>query len=118
MKLNQKQIAQRIQFLMKEMKFNQKQMAELLQITQPAVSKYLKERIPPPSVLLNLAQSSGTTIEWILTGVQTTSPKLVSDNKGVYNISRSLVEKVESLPPKLQKDLNSLIDTILLSLNA
>jgi len=62
-----REISKRINFIMFELGINQIQLAKMLNITQPAISKYLKGRVPPPFVLLNLAKFSGKSIEWILT---------------------------------------------------
>jgi predicted transcriptional regulator len=111
--LEQKQISQRILWLMRDLGLNQKQLADHLQVTQPAVSKYLKERIPPPGVLLKLAQLSNTTMEWILTGEDTIIRTRVAEREAVYGSILSGSDKLNNLPVQIQKCLIDLIEVLL-----
>jgi len=117
MHLNQKQISIRLQQIMTRLGLNQKTLAETLKITQPAVSKYLKERIPPPAVLVQLADLADTTIEWILTGQSSYSSKKVSEKTAIYSVENTLQNKIKLLPPEIQVQLEKLIEQLLLSLN-
>jgi transcriptional regulator with XRE-family HTH domain len=47
---------------------SQEQLAARLGVSQPAISKYLKDRVPPADVLLKFAQLSQTTVEWLMCG--------------------------------------------------
>jgi len=113
MQLEQKQIAQRIRWLMQSLNLNQKQLAERLQVTQPAVSKYIKDRIPPPAVLLKLAQLADTNIEWILTGEKNPAPAMVAEAGSPYLTHLSISEKLDVLPEQIQKQFSVLIDMLL-----
>lgn len=62
------EIITRINLIRIHANLNQQQLAQKLDISQPAVSKYLKDRIPPAAILLKLAQLGATSIEWLLTG--------------------------------------------------
>ena len=94
---------------------NQKQFADLLGVTQPAISKYLKDRVPPAPVLLNLARASATSIEWILTGEDQKSFPRVAEPSSTYDIPRSLEDKISRLPILVQKRLGDLIDAMISS---
>jgi transcriptional regulator with XRE-family HTH domain len=113
MDVNQASISRRIRDLKIELNLNQKQFAELLGVTQPAVSKYLKDRIPPPLVLLRLASTAKTTIEWILTGIEDKSLLKVAEPVSTYKIDSKLDAKISFLPLTLQKRIEDLLNEIL-----
>jgi predicted transcriptional regulator len=100
---------------MNELGVNQNQLAEILKITQPAISKYLQGRIPPPFVLLELSKLSQKSIEWILTGDEETQFKSdkVAEKSSYYATGDSLHKKIEQLPLELRKKMEALIDTLL-----
>ena len=105
-------VARRIQRIMRAMKMNQKELARQLNITQPAVSKYLQGRIPPADVLLQLARMSRVNIEWILTGGSSERHSQVSEPRAEYRASSRLQEKITQLPPQLRDKIEKLIDEI------
>jgi len=107
-------ISKRINFIMFDLGINQNQLAKTLNITQPAISKYLKGRIPPPFVLLHLARLSGKSIEWILTGGdEINAPqKKVSENFDTYGVEKTLEEKIKLLPNNIRVNIEKLIDSI------
>ena len=111
--IDQKEVAERITYLMHKMRLNQQQFADLLGVTQPAVSKYLKKRIPPAQVLLKLARASSTTIEWILAGSGDKSSLRVAEPSIAYSPSLSLEQKFRQLPLPLQNNLENMVDSIL-----
>jgi transcriptional regulator with XRE-family HTH domain len=113
MDVNQASISKRILNLKNELNLNQKKFAELLGVTQPAVSKYLQDRIPPPLVLLRLARTAKTTIEWILTGVDERSLLKVAEPLSTYTAALKLEAKISLLPMTLQKRIADLINEIL-----
>ena len=100
---------------MNELKVNQNQLAQLLNVTQPAVSKYLQGRVPPPYVLLDLSKLSGRSIEWILTGIN--QPKIqkagVAENQNRYKTNESMENKISRLPVDICGKIEELIDSIL-----
>jgi len=108
-------ISKRINNIMFDLGINQNQMAKMLNITQPAVSKYLKGRVPPPFILLHLAKLSGKSIEWILTGeTESFIPAItVSEKSAQYSTSKTLEDKFSSMPNEIQKNIEILIDSIL-----
>jgi len=110
-----KAISERINCIMFDLGINQNQLAKMLNITRPAISKYLKGRVPPPFVLLYLSKLSGKTIEWILTGENEiiTAEKKVSDNSDSYGIEKTLEEKINMLPEKIRINIEKLVDSIL-----
>ena len=108
-------VSKRINFIMFELGVNQNQLAKKLNITQPAISKYLKGRIPPPLVLLHLAKLSGKSIEWFLTGENERNfpPKKVSEDTASYIVEKSFEEKIYMLPVNIKNNIENLIDSIL-----
>ena len=79
-----------------------------MQISQPAISKYLKERIPPADILLKLAQIGNTTIEWILTG-----QKNYYYNSDVhYDADLLLAKKIAGLPAEIRNAVITLVETL------
>jgi transcriptional regulator with XRE-family HTH domain len=112
MELNKTQISERIFNLMHDLKCNQKEFAKILQITQPAVSKYLSGRIPPANVLLKLAQLSNTSIEWILTGKTFSKSGFVAESIAGYHVTNRLTEEIQSLPEAIKIQITNLINEI------
>jgi len=112
MKVNQSQVSKRIFYLMQTLGTNQKSFASLLGVTQPAVSKYLNDRIPPPVVLLKLAQAAGTSIEWILTGQNDIQNQVIAEPKAPYESTYNYTQKIALLPISIQSSINTLIDAI------
>jgi len=113
MDVNQDQISKRIFYLMQTLEVNQRSFARLLGVTQPAISKYLKDRIPPPLVLLKLAQATGTSIEWILTGDSDIQNQEIKEPEASYRMTLNIEQKVSRLPIPLQASINTLIDAII-----
>lgn len=113
------EIAGRINFIRQQNNLTQGQLALKLAISQPAVSKYLKERIPPADVLHNLAKLGQTTIEWILTGEKhyfyEGGNARVKDSEEVYSADADVVlaRKIAILPTKAKKIINEMIDLLL-----
>ena len=112
MQLNQKEISQRIRWIMHNLNLNQHQLAQQLRITQPAVSKYLLERIPPPAVLLRLAQLADTTVDWILTGRKESAQGKVAEKVDLYKTNLSLTDNFQYLPVEVRDQLNNFIDVL------
>jgi transcriptional regulator with XRE-family HTH domain len=113
MELSQKKVSERIDAVMQKLSLNQKQLAEKLETTQPAVSMYLSNRIPPAHILLKLAQLSGRSIEWFLTGDIDTMINRVSEPKSSYNQRLKLEKKISLLPTEIYNRIESLVDSIL-----
>jgi len=117
--LHIKEIAARISFIRRQNNLTQEQLALELGISQPAVSKYLSERIPPADVLFNLAKLGKTTIEWILSGEKRyfyeNSPPSVKDNEVAYSadIDIILARKMAQLPLDAKKIISEMIDLLL-----
>ncbi len=114
MNIDPDQVAKRILKLMHQLQFTQKQFAEKLQVTQPAISKYMQGRIPPSTVLLRLAQLSGASMEWLLTGKElSTSVNKIAENQVMYGRPVMLANKIDRLPASLRNQLSELVDSIL-----
>lgn len=108
-------IKRRIITIMNDLNLTQSQLAKALNITQPAVSKYLQGRIPPPVVLLELSRLCGKSIEWILTGEEySENRKLkVAENVAHYSTVNDLESKISRLPEPIRKQVEALISSIL-----
>ncbi len=113
-----KEITDRINFIRRQNKLTQEQLAIELGISQPAVSKYLKERIPPADVLYNLATLGKTTIEWILSGKKQyfyDEVDRVKDSDVSYSVDTDLIlaRKIALLPTDAKITISELIDLLL-----
>ena len=110
-----KDISNRILLIMNQLQLNQNQLAKKLNVTQPAVSKYLQGRIPPPFVLLELAKLSGMTIEWILSGDESihSGNTFIAEEKASYTTGDSIEAKLKRLPIQARNSVEVLIDFIL-----
>lgn len=110
------EVSQRINLIRKQKGWTQEQLANALSLSQPAVSKYLKERIPPAETLLKLAQIGSTTIEWILTGQKSyfyqDENTLVKEKQSTYDAEVILAKKIAQLPADVRQALMSLIDFV------
>jgi transcriptional regulator with XRE-family HTH domain len=114
MSLDLSEITQRIDLLRKEKGWSQEAFAAELDISQAAVSYYLKERIPPADILLKMARLGNTTMEWLLTGEKSylisKDIDQVHDPSETYDADLSLVRKIAALPPEIRSSLSVLID--------
>jgi len=117
MEIDQGQVSERINNVMQKLSLNQKQLADLLGITQPAVSKYLKNRPPPAHILYKIAQLSGKSMEWFLTGDLESMIYKVSESAASYDARLKLEKKISLLPKEIYRRLEQLVDSILNSLN-
>jgi len=112
--LNLSEISQRIDLIRRQKGWTQEQLATALALSQPAVSKYLKERIPPAETLLLLAQIGNTTMEWILTGQKSyfyqDREQQVAEKKESYDADILLSRKIAALPAELRQALVVLIE--------
>jgi len=113
-----KNITERIDYIRRQNNLNQEQLAAQLHISQPAVSKYLKNRVPPADILLKLADLGSTTIEWILTGKKnhfyTAETLQVADPKSPYHIDSDikLAQRIARLKPAARQVIKNLIDLV------
>lgn len=114
--INALDVTKRIDEIRRKLGFNQEQFAAALQISQAAVSKYLRERIPPAETLLRLARLANTTIEWLLLGEKnyfySEIDNQVSDNTQTYaaDYDIELAKKIALLPVDVRHSLLNLID--------
>lgn len=113
MEIDQSKVSERIDEIMQKLSLNQKQLADLLGITQPAVSKYLSNRIPPAYILLKIAQISGRSMEWFLTGESEDLSYKVAEPVNTYNTVLKLEKKISLLPKEIYRRLEQLVDSIL-----
>ena len=117
MGIDQKKVSERIGSIMQKLSLNQKKLAEILEVTQPAVSMYLSNRVPPAHILLKLSQISGKKIEWFLTGDIESVIYHVSEPETTYNERLKFENKISQLPTEIRKNLEELVDSIIDTLN-
>lgn len=117
--MNQTEITRRVDHIRRQRGLNQEQLASELGISQPAVSKYLKNRIPPPQILLKIAKLGQTTVEWILTGKKSYLYSNESESARVredtirYDADLILAKKLSLLPAPVRRSIETLIDHLL-----
>ena len=110
-------VAHRINLIRKKQKLTQQQLAEVLSVSQPAVSRYVRDRIPPPEVLVELARLGKTTIEWILVGESsfyehTDSLTVRERENEAYTTERRFTERVTRLPEKARMIIYTLAEML------
>ena len=112
--INISEISQRIDLIRKQNGWTQGQLAEALHLSQPAVSKYLKERIPPAETLLRLARIGNTTIEWILSGQKSylfrEHRTEVNEKNKTYDAEYNLAKKIALLPVGVRNAIEIIIN--------
>ena len=112
----QLQFGKQLKKLMAQKRWTQQQLAALLGVSQPAISQYLKGRVPQSDVLLRLALISGKSMEYLLTGKSSgRSAPRVAEEKGQYGDEARLLELwrqlPESLRPALMQFLQKIVET-------
>lgn len=109
--MQNEKIARRIQQIMASAGITQKGLADYLGISQPAVSLYLRGRVPPAEVLLQIAKLGNTTVEWLLTGENApeSSALQVGEPREAYGNQVVLLKLWGKLPEALQRDLLTLM---------
>jgi transcriptional regulator with XRE-family HTH domain len=103
------QLSQRIRQVMNEMKLSQKQLSDILGISQPAISLYLKGRMPPADVLYRIARLAHTSVEWLFSGTGGSLPTAVHEKSALYGREVILLELWSKLSPPLQNDILNLL---------
>jgi len=113
MEIDKSRVSERIDEIMQKLNLNQQQLADLLGVTQPAVSKYLSNRIPPANILFKLAQLSGKSMEWFLTGNFGNLKYKVAEPTDTYDAGLKLEKKISLLPKEIYQRLENLVDSII-----
>ena len=103
------QLSQRIRQVMKDMNLSQKQLSDILGISQPAISLYLKGRMPPADVLYHIARLAHTSVEWLLSGTEGMPPTAVHEKTAIYGREAALLELWAKLSSPLQNDIINLL---------
>ena len=111
-----KSVSNRIGLIRKQNGLSQERLAQKLKISQPAISTYLHDRIPPADTLLKLARLGQTTVEWILTGQKSYAfeekSKNVREQQTVYDADWLLAKKIAALPDNVKEALILLTDQL------
>jgi phage repressor protein C with HTH and peptisase S24 domain len=95
--LHSKEISRRILGLRKRAGLSQYAWARLLGMTIPQVSNYEKGRVPDPPFLVKIAQSSGVSVDWILTGQEAIPAGIRGLASQTLIFSRSLQKAPETV---------------------
>jgi transcriptional regulator with XRE-family HTH domain len=107
-------ITARIDLIRREKGLTQEQFAAELGISQPAVSYYLKERIPPADIILKIAGLGQTTVEWILTGQKSylmgTPKGEIHEPQECYDADMILAKRIAALPAEVRKSIQVILD--------
>ena len=112
-------VSTRIDTIRRNLGLSQGQFANALQISQPAVSKYLRERIPPAEILLRVAHLGNTTIEWLLCGQKNyffrEPVQRVDEPEIPYgpDIDLKMARKIARLPSHARDVIDQLINLLL-----
>ncbi len=116
MNIDPQAVSERIDWLRKQNGLSQEELATALQVSQPAVSKYLRSRVPSAAALLHLAQLGRTTIEWILTGQKSytfgTAPAEVHEPGTDYDADWQITRKIAALPVPLKEAVMRIVDEL------
>jgi predicted transcriptional regulator len=107
--------AQQLKKIMDARGLTQQDMAMLLGISQPAVSLYLRGRIPPADILLKLAEMSREKMEWLLTGSSTLHTEAVREHPTVYGTEHTLLSYWRQLKPDVRRNLLKLMEHLVKS---
>ncbi len=99
----------RIRQIMEHLGLTQRDFSDAIGVSQPAVSLYLKGRMPPADVLYRIARLGRTTMEWLLTGNDDNIGTAVTEKKADYGVESMLLERWRQLTPQLQKDILNLL---------
>lgn len=106
----------RIDFIRRQKGLSQDELSKALLVSQPAISKYLRDRIPPAETLLRLAELGQTTVEWILLGrksyVHENNSTGVAEPTLSYDADWQLAQKLATIPTELKEALLVLIDEL------
>lgn len=116
MVINIQSISNRIDLLRRQNGLSQEQLAVRLGVSQPAISKYLRDRLPPADVLLKMAQLGQTTVEWILTGQKSyafgQAQPQVREAEAAYDADWQLAKKIAALPAAEKEALTLIIERL------
>ncbi len=116
MRINPHSVSERIDWLRKQNGLSQEELAAALQVSQPAVSKYLRSRVPPAGTLLRLAELGCTTIEWILTGQKSysfdTGAAGVQEPETAYDADWRITRKIAALPVPLKEAVMRIVEEL------
>lgn len=105
-----RQISQRIRAIMQKQGLTQNDLSRLLGISQPAVSLYLKGRMPPADVLVRIAQLGNTTVEQLLTGKEAPAEsRRLREKAPLYGNRQHLLNLWDQLPSPVQRDVLALL---------
>ena len=102
--------AQQLKKIMDARGLTQQDMAALLGVSQPAVSLYLRGRIPPVDILLKLAEISSERMEWLLTGSAAAGGGSVREHPPVYGTELTLLNYWRQLKPDVRRNLLKLME--------
>lgn len=103
--MNKTPLSRRISDVMKKQGMTQQNLALSLEVSQPAISSYLRGRMPPADVLYKIARIGQTTVEWLLMGDPFSQATGVKEEAAPYGNQQQLLDLWASLPPPVQNNL-------------
>ena len=106
--IEQDRVAARIRQIMRSLGLTQTGLAGALGITQPAVSKYLNDRIPPAELCYKISRLGGVSMEWLLTGSDVSLSGRVAESSAGYGLQ----ERINRLPRTVQEALLVLVNRL------
>lgn len=103
-------VCSRIDSIRRQKQLSQEQLAQTIQVSQPAISRYLRDRIPPAVVLLRLARLGQTSIEWILCGdAGQDSENYISEPRASYGGQEDCGTLLKHMPTDMRQALEKLM---------
>ncbi len=107
-------VAERIKHIVEASGLTQRELADALGISQPAVSQYLRGRMPQADVLYRLAKLGNCSMEWLLTGEQPGhQSNEVKEPAPPYGTAGKLLRTWEKLSPESQQVVLAVMDELL-----
>jgi transcriptional regulator with XRE-family HTH domain len=111
--MNETLLSKRIRDIMRKQGMTQQDLASFLEMSQPAVSLYLRGRIPPADILYKIARIGETTMEWLLTGSPISEQSRVQEKSAAYGNQLQFLELWINLSPPVQRSLLLLMREII-----
>jgi transcriptional regulator with XRE-family HTH domain len=107
-------VAERLKSIVEASGLTQRELAEALGISQPAVSQYLRGRMPQADVLYRLAKLGNCSMEWLLTGEQPRAQHdEVNEPAPPYGAAGKMLRIWEKLSPESQQVVLVVMDELL-----
>lgn len=87
----------------------QAQFAERLGTTQASISRYINGRQPDRETLIRIAQATGTTLDWLLTGKEPGETTTQKSDHQLLQAALSNLSEISTIAPRDKERLSALI---------